>query len=144
MLSYLPSHPMIKLAEMLYFCGSRTHWPDKSINSVRSFTCCEQEGGWWEIIALPVCTGRPALFITWWWGHSISATCWMIIHSPFTLLTMAVSPHTSPPPSPWQPEKAAALLPFLHLSVLSAGSASAPTLQHCDDGTNRCHAFQLP
>lgn len=59
------------------------HWPDKSIISVRAFTGWAEEGGWWEIIALPVCARRPAPFITWWWGHSIRATYWMIIQSPF-------------------------------------------------------------
>lgn len=46
---------------------------------------------------------------------------------------MAVSPHTSPPPSPWQPEEAAALLPSLHLSVQAAGSASTASPLHFDD-----------
>lgn len=92
---YEAVQPMIKLSVVTHDC-----WPDKSISSVRSFTCCAEEGGWWKIIALPASTGRPALFITWRWGRGVDATCWMIIQSPFTLLTAALSPHTSPPSSP--------------------------------------------
>lgn len=131
---------VIKLSVVTHDC-----WPDKSISSVRSFTCCAEEGGWWEIIALPVSTGRPALFITWRWGRGVDATCWRIIQSPFTLLTYSGSVSTHFTTILTIATRGGNATPALSPSAVpSAGSASTPSSPRFHDGTNRCCSFQLP
>lgn len=110
--------PTITQAELLYFRGTYGRWPDKSINSVRSLTCCAEEGGWREIIALPVCAKRPGQFITQRQRLLLNDNS---VSFHFTYNVRPSTLHHGNQRRQWH------CCPFLHLSVPPAGSLHPAT-----------------